>query len=195
MTFKALALAAVSLFATAMPAQAAVLFLDSVVQEGEYYRFNYNIRFVEEEGVANGSTVSIFDFDGYVAGSVASTNPLITATTELTSADLPSVPNFNDAADITNLRFTYNGPDLDLSNQTFTGFSALSLYGNVRLDGFSGISIKTAGITAGQTVYTQGPTGVPAVPEASSWAMLIAGFGLVGATARRRRPAFRVAAI
>jgi hypothetical protein len=26
-----------------------------------------------------------------------------------------------------------------------------------------------------------------AVPEPSSWAMLIAGFGLVGATARRRR--------
>ena len=31
--------------------------------------------------------------------------------------------------------------------------------------------------------------GIPAVPEPASWAMLIAGFGLVGAVARRRRTA------
>jgi hypothetical protein len=36
--------------------------------------------------------------------------------------------------------------------------------------------------------FNEGPTGVGAVPEPSSWAMLIAGFGLVGAVARRRRP-------
>ncbi len=41
----------------------------------------------------------------------------------------------------------------------------------------------TVGYTAGGTM-----TGL-SVPEPASWAMLIAGFGLVGAVARRRRPA------
>jgi hypothetical protein len=36
--------------------------------------------------------------------------------------------------------------------------------------------------------FNEGPTGIGVVPEPSSWAMLIAGFGLVGAVARRRRP-------
>ena len=31
------------------------------------------------------------------------------------------------------------------------------------------------------------PTAVPGVPEPGTWAMLIAGFGLVGAMVRRRR--------
>jgi|GEM_PF-1990671 len=37
--------------------------------------------------------------------------------------------------------------------------------------------------------YSQPYSPLPAVPEPASWAMLIAGFGLVGATARRRRMA------
>ena len=38
------------------------------------------------------------------------------------------------------------------------------------------------------TLHNQGGTVIPGVPEPATWAMLIAGFGLVGAAARRRRP-------
>ncbi len=41
--------------------------------------------------------------------------------------------------------------------------------------------------TAGQAAGTLGGPSVAAVPEPASWAMLIAGFGLTGAVARRRR--------
>ena len=50
-------------------------------------------------------------------------------------------------------------------------FTSLTLLTN-QTENWSGLTIGTAG----------------AVPEPASWAMLIAGFGLVGAAARRRRP-------
>ncbi len=50
-------------------------------------------------------------------------------------------------------------------------FTSLTLVTN-NVENWSGLTIGTSG----------------AVPEPASWAMLIAGFGLVGAAARRRRP-------
>lgn len=178
-------LAAASVVAFSAPASAAIVFLDSVTAEGDLYRFNYVVQFAQDEGVSDGSTVSIYDFQGYVAGSITSP-ALVTASTELTSPDLPMSPGFMDDGGVVNLRFTYNGSSQDLSNQTFAGFSALSRYGAISLDGFSGLSIKTAG-AVDTTVFTQGSVGVPAIPEPATWAMMISGFGLLGAAARRRR--------
>jgi hypothetical protein len=179
-------LAAASAIAFSAPAGAAIVFLDSVSAEGDLYRFNYIVQFAADEGVSDGSTVSIYDFQGYVPGSITSSAALVTASTELTSPDLPMSPGYMDDGGVVNLRFTYNGPSQDLSNQTFTGFSALSRYGAISLDGFSGLSIKTAG-AVDTSVFTQGSVGVPAVPEPATWAMMISGFGLLGAAARRRR--------
>lgn len=45
-------------------------------------------------------------------------------------------------------------------------------------------------VAAASDLFTPfGETGVAGVPEPASWAMLVAGFGLVGAVRRRRRPA------
>jgi hypothetical protein len=182
-------MAATAALTAASSANAAVVFLDSVTQEGDLYRFNYVVQFAGDEGVTDGSTVAIYDFQGYVADSITSTNGGVTATTELTTSGLPMAPGYTDDAGVVNLRFTYNGDTLDLSNQTFGGFSALSRFGDISLDGFSGLSIKTAG-AINTDVFTQGSVGVPAVaavPEPASWAMMIGGFGLLGAAARQRR--------
>ncbi|OYQ34056.1 hypothetical protein CHU93_02605 [Sandarakinorhabdus cyanobacteriorum] len=55
--------------------------------------------------------------------------------------------------------------------------------------------ISVAPTSSGFTVTSNGPPMqvVSGVPEPDSWAMLIAGFGLVGAVARRRRAIPRVA--
>lgn len=191
--FSAIGVSLVAL-AAAAPAEAAVVFLDSVTQEGSNYRYNYVVEFARGEGVSSGSNFAIFDFNGYVAGSVTSTNGAVIASAESVSSGLVPVPTFSDDPTITNLRFTYNGPTVDLSNQAFAGFSALSTFGSIALDGFSGLSVKTTGLTAGQNVFTQGPVGVPAgVPEPATWAMLILGMGAVGSSLRYRRRAMRVA--
>jgi hypothetical protein len=54
-------------------------------------------------------------------------------------------------------------------------FRGISADGIARLD------------VAGSFIAVAGGTGVAAVPEPGSWALLIAGFGLVGATLRQRR--------
>ncbi|WP_017668949.1 PEPxxWA-CTERM sorting domain-containing protein [Sandarakinorhabdus sp. AAP62] len=71
--------------------------------------------------------------------------------------------------------FTINGNTISAGEAhgviQFTGnFTSLTLTTN-RTENWSGLTIGTSGV----------------VPEPSSWAMLIAGFGLVGAAARRRR--------
>ena len=53
--------------------------------------------------------------------------------------------------------------------------------------GSSGAVLYRTGVAPGPGGGTGGGTG--AVPEPASWAMMIAGFGLVGASMRRRRPA------
>jgi len=70
-------------------------------------------------------------------------------------------------------------PSLALS---FTGNSIGILFGT-RSDSTPIFDFATDGV--GQAVFAYNGGGV--VPEPASWAMLIAGFGLVGAAARRRR--------
>ena len=65
--------------------------------------------------------------------------------------------------------------------QSLTG-TGLSESGNGNLNGASGVGVVTKVDNFNNPV-------VP-VPEPSSWAMLIAGFGLIGATLRRRRARF-----
>lgn len=48
-------------------------------------------------------------------------------------------------------------------------------------------AIAKVGFTSSQNAFEFDTIGIAAVPEPASWAMLIAGFGLIGATMRRRR--------
>ena len=85
----------------------------------------------------------------------------------------------------------------NLASYQFSGLvpaanPGLSFYGfqsgaGEHMTGFTLASAQGNGSAPSTTDYLLGVAG--AVPEPASWAMLIAGFGLVGAVARRRRTA------
>jgi len=174
----------------ASPASAVVLFMapPPVAVIGGYL-FSYQGNFSHDEGIETGSTLVIFDFAGYVAGSVFSPYADVSAAVELVSSDMLGSPDFTDDPNLFNLRFTYTGAATqDLSNINFGGLTALSILGGISIDGFSAITVKSAGVATGSQVYSIGLVGVPfGVPEPAVWAMMLGGFGLAGAAIRRRR--------
>lgn len=114
-------------------------------------------------------------------------------------------PGFDDNPNIVNLVFTYTGPDFRSSGGPFTPFDfngllARSTFGGMGVDAFFGLSTKNNpdDFPGGSdtVVYSLGQVTVPAaaVPEPTSWAMMLGGFGLLGATARRRSRLGRVTA-
>lgn len=178
-----------SIFA-ASPAQAVVIYLTgSPIAAPGGWEFSYQGNFSSGEGVKTGSTLVIYDFAGYVPGSVFSPYADIAASAELVSVGLPTNPDFTDDPSLYNLRFTYTGATtLDLSNTSFAGLAARSVLSGILVDGFAAITTKTTGGLAGRNVYSAGPIEIPsAVPEPAMWGMMLFGFGMAGAAMRRRR--------
>ena len=90
--YLASALLAGTVFA-ATPASAVVVFLSGApTPTSGGWEFGYQANFSAGEGVQNGSTFVIFDFAGYVPGSVFSPYADLVASSELVSAGLPSSP-------------------------------------------------------------------------------------------------------
>jgi hypothetical protein len=98
--------------------------------------------------------------------------------------------------------FTYTGPDLrntggPFASLDFNGLSARSTFGSTRFDAFFTRTTKNnpAG-EANTAAYQVGTVRVPTagVPEPATWAMMLGGFGLLGAASRRRSRAVRVTA-
>lgn len=194
--FVALAAFAASLVLPAAHASAATVQLDAHAFNGTDFTFTYGGTLAPTEGVEQGSKLVVFDFRGYVDGSIFSANPFISAVAEMTTSDVLIAPGQNDDPTLVNLVFTYNGPDFQTTPAVgtpylpidFTGLMARSIYGGLSFDGFATITTKNEGAAAGTLVYSVGTLAVPApaaVPEPASWALLVLGFGAVGAAARR----------
>jgi PEP-CTERM motif len=70
-----------------------------------------------------------------------------------------------------------------------SNFGPINGYGVFALEQFQGVT-TSAGLlsfnSARDVVFSNGG-GTPGVPEPASWALMIAGFGLVGAAMRRRK--------
>jgi hypothetical protein len=178
-----------SLF-VATPASAVVVFLSGApTSTAGGWQFSYQANFSDGEGVKNGSTFVIFDFAGYVPGSVFSPYADLVASSEMLSAGLPTSPDFTDDPTISNLRFTYTGASLlNLSNASFSGLNAVSVLSGIAQDGFGAVTVKSSGPLLGSKVYSAGLVSVPSgIPEPAAWGMMLAGFGLTGAAMRRRR--------
>ena len=205
---KALLLAAAA-FCVSSAAKASIIpVLDSVTPDATFagqFDFNYHVTLSGDQGLTDGSKVVIYDFLGYVAGSIFNPNfPQISATTEnFSSTDtdnggVQANAQFTDDPLIPNLVFTYHGPDFRTTapgaDIQLTGFGARSVFGGVTSDGFSARAIKNSGLgTVGTVAFNNGAVGVPTpvvgggVPEPASWALLITGFAGAGAMLRFRR--------
>ncbi|WP_293677320.1 PEPxxWA-CTERM sorting domain-containing protein [uncultured Phenylobacterium sp.] len=192
--------AAVAGLTVGAAAQAAVIpSLSGVTANADDFTFTYQGTLSGDAGLTAGSKLVIFDFAGYVDGSVFADLPTVTATSELVSLGLTSIPGQIDDPTIANLVFTYNGPDFQTSGGPFepvdfNGIGARSIFSGLGADTFAAVTVKnnpdnTPGGT-GTPIFDQGFVTVPlatAVPEPATWAMMVLGFGGAGALIRSRR--------
>ena len=174
--------------------------LVSITPDGSDFMFTYDLTLSGDEGVTTGSQLVIFDFAGFVPGSIVSPSPLITISTpmtanfDVTTGGVQLNPMFTDDPTIPDLVFTYTGPDFNTTGGPFAPttvtITVLSSLGGMTTDGFSSRAISNSGMgTTGTDSFNNGAVGVAAalVPEPASWALLIAGFGGVGSLLRDRR--------
>ena len=198
-------LAAVAILGLAAPASAGVITLGSIAKNGNSdFTFTYQGTLGPDEGLRSGDRLIIYDFRGYIDGSIsADGNANVAVAVENTSPGGLVTPGFDDDPNIVNLVFTYTGPDFRNTGGPFTpfdfnGLSARSRFGGMGVDAFFGLSTKNNpdGAPGGSNtaVYSLGQVTVPAaaVPEPASWALMLGGFGLLGATVRRRSRVARV---
>jgi hypothetical protein len=187
---KKLLLAAAAVLCTASAAQASIIpVLTSVTPEGGLFRYSYQGTLAGDQGVTQGSKLVIFDFAGF-SGGFQVPNPFITASTELFSG--MTAPGQTDDPTIANLVFTWNGPDFNATGGPFTdvdfnGLSALSTFSGTRLDGFAALAVKNNEVPGTLTINAGSVLVPSAIPEPASWALMILGFGGVGALVRSRR--------
>lgn len=168
--------------------------LTGITDESGLFRFTYEASLAPDAGLLDGSQFVIFDFAGFADGQTA--DPSWSASTELTTAGYTLPPGVNDDPTIANLVFTWAGGAFHTTGGPFAAttftVSALSSYSGMQMDGFGAFTVVNNGPAQGSLAYNAGTTAVPfapdsLVPEPGAWAMMIVGFGGVGALMRRRR--------
>lgn len=186
--------AAAIAFAMVSSAQASdIPTLASVSPSGANFTYNYNANLAPDQGLTAGDRLVIMDFQGYVAGSVLSTNADWSAAISNTlPAGLALQPGVTDNASVPDLVFTYKGPDFQLTGgpygtaTVYSGLSAVSRFSQTVLGSFSAEAIKNSGVTPGTLTFNVGSVGTPSVPEPATWAMMMIGLGAIGVSMRRR---------
>jgi hypothetical protein len=186
--------------AVATAANAAIIpVLDTITPVGSDFEFSYSGTLAGDQGLIFGSNLVIFDFAGYVPGSISAGIYAadLDAFVELTSS-LPPPFLTTDSPLIPNLVFRYKGAPFNASggpfdDVDFAGLSARSIYGTAEVGGFSALTITNNGAATGMLAFNTGFVGVPravdipAIPEPATWGLLILGFAGAGTTLRAKR--------
>jgi hypothetical protein len=191
----ALALAA---FAVPTTARAGLLPVQvSITPEAGMYRYTYAIVLPTDAVLRPGDYFTIFDFDGFVAGSEMSSGSAHSADWAFTASNVGPTPAGtipDDSGSITNISWRYNGPEINIDASVGLGnFWALSLYGETTDSWFAASTGSTSGPADNNITPTTVPvptrpgTPPPGVPEPAT--LLLAGLGLPLAAALRRRSA------
>lgn len=193
---KKLLLLAAAVSGLAGSASAAVITLESVAANGANdFTFTYQGTLGPDEGVRAGDRLIIYDFAGYIPGSIFTPSADLVASIENSSMSLIT-PGFADDPTIANLVFTYVGPDFRAKDGPlvvfdFDGLGARSTLGGTTLTSFFSRTTKNnpngqpGG--AGTAIFTLGSVASPGVvPEPATWALMIGGFGMAGLAMRRR---------
>jgi hypothetical protein len=190
-------LAAAAAIGLAGAAQAGVITLSGVSQNGPGdFTWTYQGTLGPDEGLRSGDKLIIFDFAGYIDGSISAPFANVATSVEFSSPSALVTPGFTDDPTLANLVFTYTGPDFRNTGGPFTpldfsGLSARSRFNGLAEDAFYGLSTKNNpdGVPGGSNtkVFSLGSVTVPTVPEPATWAMMLGGFGMMGAASRRAR--------
>jgi hypothetical protein len=187
----------VAALALSTAAQASVIpTLTSVTPVGSDFFFSYSGYLSGDTGLVHGDQLDIFNFLGYVPGSITTGGIADVSATVTTGnpSGLALPPGFTIIPGSTTLVFTWVGPPYNASGgpfpiTLFNGIGAESIYGASALDGaYSAVTTQNFGPTQGTKAFNTGFEAVPAlVTEPATWALMLTGAAATGAILRGRR--------
>lgn len=155
------------------------------------YRYTYAIQLPSTAVLRPGDYFTIYNFDGFVAGSAAASGSLYSgdwAFSTTNSGPTPANVQPDDDPSIPNLTWTYTGPEINITDPVGLGnFMATSLYPTTTDSWFTAHTGTTWGADDNNITPTKVPVPSappPGVPEPAT--LLLAGLGLPLAAGFRR---------
>jgi hypothetical protein len=171
-------------------AEAGLLPVSVTVQpEAGNFRWTYSVVLPTDMKLQAGNYFTIYDFAGYQAGSAnvtsANPDPSFSQYWKLSTTNLGPTPdrlNPQDDPNITNLTYTYNGPEIPAGQMTLGNFAATSTFGSTAPSFFTATNPQAlSGNIDSNITSTLVPMGteIPApisTPEPTT--LVLAGLGL-----------------